>query len=402
MTLRISINKLRYALVFALLFFAAMNFKAKFFYFVFAALISLGILQRRLLINAGSLVYLALGVLMAVYNYDEGVLSMVRCLAPLSLYLVGYNITAIMEGKAQDFAFDEDAAKRTGYFLLISISAGSFFHYILNFATNYNKFLGRNTIDIWTGSVMAATGQATLACLMLGLSVAMIFAPKKRSHRWIGAISIVCMIAYNLVLAGRTLFVVLLVLFAVAILYMRKSLTTKGGKLKLFIGCIMTVLSLAVAYFYNLFGLRSYISQSNFFNRFGASLDMFAEDSSRASSKWAFIVNSLEYPFGGLKLREQYGYAHDLLLDGYDEYGLFGFLLLVSVLALGVWELYKFLRFTSYSHELKLAYLCVYVSVLLIFCVEPILAGMPWLFACYCLINGCLTGMNMAHFSKKQ
>ena len=37
------------------------------------------------------------------------------------------------------------------------------------------------------------------------------------------------------------------------------------------------------------------------------------------------------------------------------------------------------------------------IAILLEFLMEPILAGMQWLFACYCLINGCVVGMHMSY-----
>ena len=95
-------------------------------------------------------------------------------------------------------------------------------------------------------------------------------------------------------------------------------------------------------------------------------------------------------------MRARFGYAHDLLLDAYDEYGVVAFLLLVAILIQGGLQVYRLLRYSNYSGGFKLALLLIYVAILLEFWVEPILAGMQWLFACYCLINGCVTGMNLS------
>ena len=105
-------------------------------------------------------------------------------------------------------------------------------------------------------------------------------------------------------------------------------------------------------------------------------------------------MDGIKYPFGGLNMRRKYGYAHDLLLDGYDEYGLLALILMIVILVAGIVQLYKVLRCDTISKELKLTLLLIYVAVLLEFTVEPILEGMPWLFSCYCLINGCMSSLN--------
>lgn len=96
-------------------------------------------------------------------------------------------------------------------------------------------------------------------------------------------------------------------------------------------------------------------------------------------------------------MRSQYGYAHDLLLDGYDEYGILGLLMLLGILASGVRALYRLMIRTDYAKETKLAFLCVNCAVWLVFYVEPILPGMQWLFACYALMNGIMDAMNLTH-----
>ncbi len=389
MTLRIDLEKLKSVLICGLLFFAAMNFYAKFFYFVFAVFLVLLVIQTKVVVNQRTLLYLALGVLMALYNAREGLLSMLRCFAYVFLYVVGYNMIMLGPAKTKD----RGNLQRMAFAMLVSICAGSFAHYLLNFAINVGEVLGRNTTDIWSGSAMSATGQATLACLMLGLSVAMFFLPVKKSHRYVGVACIVAALAYNLILAGRTMLAVLLILLAVGIVYVYRESRSSLERLKISLGISVSVLGVALIFLYNVGGIRDYVMDSLLFERFGASFESIMEDSSRMNRKLAFLANGWKYPLGGLHLREEFGYAHGLLLDGYDEYGIMGLLLLTAILVLGIRSLIKLLR-TDCSRELKLALLCVYCAMLLVFCVEPILAGMAWLYACYSLINGVLDAMN--------
>ncbi len=236
---------------------------------------------------------------------------------------------------------------------------------------------------------MAATGQATLACLMLGLSIATIFAPVKKWHRLIAILAILLIMMYNFALAGRTLIVFLFLLFLLAAVYFRITSENVSERFKIWVGVLLVLLAVVITFAYNIAGLRDFIFDSNLFERFEDS--DFSSD--RTVSKFQFLRNAWRYPFGGLHLRDDYGYAHDLLLDGYDEYGIFGFLLLLTVLLLGVRSMCKLIFRSTYSRAFRMAFLCSYTSVLLMFLVEPILAGMPWLFTCYCLMNGFMDGM---------
>lgn len=381
--------------MFGLLFLAAMNFQAKFFYFVLASLLFLCIIQRKLLVISDSLAYLLLGVLMAIYDYSGGALALMRCVAWAAFYWVGFNLAAVKITRQENRPDCDPAfAEKNGYTLLVVVSFGSFAHYILNFLYNYNDQVGRNTKDIWTGEVMAATGQAALACIMCGLAVALLFAPPKPISRVIGVLCIVGLMAYNLVLACRTLLVIVLILLIVGVLYRAKTMDNAYKRFKLWIGVLLVFLILMTLFAMNIFGIQDYVMNSNLFDRFGDSPSGVLEESGRLESKLQFIMNGFRYPFGGLHLRDQFGYAHDLWLDGYDEYGIFGFVLIVAITIMGIKELVKLIRRTTYSRTFKLTVMCVYVAILLEFCVEPILAGMSWLFACFCLINGCITGMN--------
>ncbi len=397
MTLKFEVNKVKNVLIFALLFFASMNFQAKFFYFVFGATVVLALLRRYFVIDYGILPYIGLSLWMAIYNADEGPLSMLRCLAPLCFYIVGLNMTTENDHKNK-FDLEPDYIQKQGYTLLLVISLGSFSHYLMNYIYNFGNQLSRNTNDIWTGEPMAATGQNTLACLALALVTAMFFLSVKKWHRVLSVAVIGVILSYNLILAGRTLLVILVCLIITSVIYMRVNKISQQVNNLFYLLVCLIVSAIAIAF--NIGGLRDRILNSQLFSRFGGSIAAMIDDGSRLETKLQFIKESLRYPMGGLHLNEKYGFAHDLLLDAYDEYGFVALILLIAILSMGVVNLYKNLRYTDYSHEFKLTLLLINVSVLLQFTVEPILAGMPWLFACYSLINGCMVGMNRSYFKK--
>lgn len=396
MRIKIEVEKIKEMLVLVLLFMASMNFNAKFFYFVFLSFLVVLVTQRCMVIDTVSIIYLLLCITMAIYNFGEGLLSMLRCFAPLCFYLVGLNLVSD-DLTAMPKIQKRNDPQKMGYSVLVTISLGSFSHYFLNYVYNLGFSLGRNTNDIWTGQIMAATGQNALACLMLGLACTMLFLPPRKWHRWAALAIISLMLMYNLVLSCRTLLVILCILLMVGMVYPKQN-TKYGMQLLKYITYFALLCgAVMVLYTLNIGGFRDYIQDSMLFSRFDGSITLLTDNESRANAKLSFISQMLKYPFGGCHMRKMYGYAHDLLLDAYDEYGVIVFLLMIVVLIISIVKLYVLLRRTDYSESFKLSLLLIYCAVLLEFTVEPILAGMPWLFSCYCLINGCTIGMNRAY-----
>ena len=395
--IKIDVKKTEYTLIVLSLFLAAMNFYAKFFYFVFAAFIVLIILEKNLKVNLNTVPYLLLGINMAIYNADEGILSVLRCLAYVFCYMIGCNL--LLNVPLDDSLNNEESLKhiqKRGYTVISAICWGAFIHYMLNFAINYNSLLGRNTNDIWTGERLSTTIQAAIACLMTGFAVSMVICPTRKIFRYIGIVSVIGIMAYNLMLAGRTLLFMLVIVFAVGFIYFFFNTKNQAQKTEALIIVILISVVALLLFILNVGGIKDYIFGSNLFLRFdGVDENLFGGE--RVRRKILFLRNALKYPFGGLHLRERFGYAHDLLLDAYDEYGFIELIILIFVLTAGIKNLVQLCRNKDLDMSFRLSYLCVYVSILLEFCIEPIFEGVPWLFVCYCLINGCVDSTNKAY-----
>ena len=395
--IKIDVKKTEYTLIVLFLFLAAMNFYAKFFYFVFAAFIVLILLEKNLKVNLNTVPYLLLGINMAIYNADEGILSALRCLAYVFCYMIGCNL--LMNAPRDDSLNNAESLRiiqKRGYTVLSAICWGAFIHYMLNFLINYNSLLGRNTNDIWTGERLSATIQAAIACLMTGFAVSMVICPTKKIFRFIGIVSVIGIMAYNLMLAGRTLLFMLVIVFAVGFIYFLANTKNQAQKSEALIIVIVISVVALLLFILNVGGIQDYVFGSNLFLRFdGIDENLFGGE--RIRRKILFLQNALKYPLGGLHLRERFGYAHDLLLDAYDEYGFIELIILIFILSLGIKNLVQICKNKDLDVSFRLSYLCVYVSILLEFCIEPIFEGVPWLFVCYCLINGCVDGTNKAY-----
>lgn len=380
-----------YEIILVLLFLAAMNFGAKFFYFLFFSFLIV-VIERKCVADSVAAIYLILSLLMGIYNTSEGLMSALRCFAPFCAYLIGLNL---MSYNLQDrLIFQESLTQKRSFQIVTTLALGSFTHYSLNYLYNLGDSIGRNTNDIWTGDPMAATGQNALTCLILGLSCAALFIPQRKWHRWVAILNISIVMAYNLVLSCRTTIITLFILIIVCVFYPRKNMSYGVQLLKYLKWIFASIILILAIYTLNIFGIRDYIQNSQFALRSGGSIAFFTDDQSRNITKSIYISQLINYPFGGCHISAKYGYAHDLLLDAYDEYGFIVFILLVMMLIAGIKQLYFFLRRTNYAESVKLHFLLIYVATLLEFSVEPILTGMPWLMACFCLINGCIASMN--------
>jgi hypothetical protein len=270
------------------------------------------------------------------------------------------------------------------------LTAGTMGHFLLNMFINMSSKT-RHVIDFWTRAEMSATGQATLAALMVGVIAAFFFSDASKKKKIIAAAAIISILGYNLILAGRTLFVLIAILVVFA--FVHRSVVTKRKFFKTLV--FITLIAVAIVYLYNenIFGLRTSVESSNFYYRFfkGEYTQEINRDN-RMEHKMAYIRYFWDYPFGGNQIRQLYGhYAHDLYLDTYDEAGIFALLTITIYIISSFLRMVRTMRSKQLSFETRQLVACIYVVINIQFLMEPILAGMPWLLASYCFIDGAVT-----------
>ena len=372
-------------LVFILFFLASMNVFEKYFYCIFFALAIFLAVNHKIKINA-IFVALLLFSLLYVLFLPSARTSLIIILKQFSYpicYLIGYNM--LKSDDRTDSSFQP--FERILFLGVVSVAIGSFLHFLLNMFLNIGSTT-RNTIDIWSGQMLAATGQAALACLGLALFMTMIFTAQKKFVRILCAIGCLMIFAYNLVLSGRLLILLMLVLFAESFIFT----TIQERKQNIALRCVGLILALAILYLIinlNVGGVTEWISGSNLAERLKTL--SFLQDS-RFAIKGQYIVRLLDYPLGGAHIRRSVGmYAHDILLDTYSDIGLLGCLLMAGMLLVFFLQWFRVVRNKNLSVPCRLLMLCVYTVILFIFFMEPILAGMPWLFCSLCFFQGMIT-----------
>ncbi|MBO5928299.1 MAG: hypothetical protein J6Q32_05565 [Clostridia bacterium] len=385
-------NNLIFYLILALLFFMAMNFSAKFFYFAFASILVYFAFRFNLRFDYTFLVYFAVSAIMAYFQFEDGLKAMLRVFASTAVYVLGFNlIVDVLKYKNID---KKSEVLRRLFLIIIAVALGTAVHFILNYIINYGKDLGRNTIDIWSGQIASATNQATIACIMSGLSCALIIKAPKPVYRILAILVTIFILTYNLVLAGRTIIVIYATVFLVALFFYLQQTKNLKTFIKVIIWLSIIILVCGLIYNNNLFGIKDTILNSNLYDRFFGKDSMDLTETGRGEKRIFFLAHLFEYPFGGLNMRSQVGYAHDLLLDAYDEYSVFCALLLVVILIISIKNMLKFIFNVNVQLTYRLIILCVYLAIYIQFFLEPIFAGAPWLYVIFCLLNGALSAIN--------
>lgn len=371
-------------LILVLLFAAALNLISRYYFFIFIAFFLFMMKpKRKYRIDAavGWLVVLALSWVLFAPSAAVSTLSMLKPFAYVLCYIMGAGFfdDGIENNK-------EKSPYRLFYIITVTLALGTFVHYILNWATNMDT-VERNTVDIWTQEVMGATGQAALACLPLGLAISFLFSKTGKLVKILSATTIVLILIYNLVLSGRTLLVMLLAIVAVSFLH-RLSMQ-KGGRIRVIVIFLVIVLLILFVYQTDLFGVRSMVEDSPLYKRF-FSKDKTSEldEDVRMEKKIYFLNNMHRFLFGGAHIREEMGYSHDIIFDTHDEAGIFAFIAMLGYLTISAAHLIRCVTDKSLPFVFRNAVLCIYGALYLEFMVEPILLGMPWLFATFCLIDG--------------
>lgn len=365
----------------------SMDFFSLFFYIVFALFcFILCCMFRGFEIPQITMPVAILSVSMCLFSPTTrgGGMAMIRPFAYPACIIIGYNLIRTESV--------EKAGKRVKW-LIVALSTGAYCHYIFNMLYNWGKDLNRNTFDYWTKTILSATGQSTLACLMIGLSVCVIFTKSRLIYKVLSTGVIVSILYYNLVLGGRTIFILVIILFVLNIILEFGIRKTVSARIVLLFSVVFFAMIGLLFVRNNIFGVVDTFNKSNFYKRFylGYGGLEITEDS-RFNFKIMYLMNMFNYPFGGNELYRAVGnhYAHDLLLDTYSDSSIFAFsAILVLIICLFV-SFRRIMRVRAIDVDTRRIIVCSLVTFFVIFTVEPILRGMPWLFASFCVLCGAI------------
>ena len=373
-----------------LMFLAALNIVDRYYFCIYiAGALFLLTPNRKLRFNSSVTMLLLFGIAILLFNPSSQttVLNMLKPFSFVLCYMMGYGLFRNKYSEEQTLLKEEKNVSSVMYIL----AGGTLLHFLLNMMVNLASESRTELIDFWTKSEMAATVQATLACLTVGVAIAFLFSKVGLRKKLVALGAIGLIVAYNLILAGRTLFLFIIITAVVAFLYLCVAQRRKNTKL---VAVLMVVfLILTLAYSADAFGIKTTVESSNFYLRFfGDSGTQELDDDKRLEYKLVYIERFFDHMWGGGHIRKSYGYyAHDLYLDTYDDAGIFALLTIVAYITSSLLRLWKCIRSKQISLQMRMLVLCTYVVCNMQFWLEPIILGVPWLLACYCFMDGAVS-----------
>ena len=306
-------------------------------------------------------------------------------------FLLGYGLVWPLNNDAKDVNIAE---KRAGSLITVA-AVGFFVHILLNLYINNGQEAGsRNTVDFWIRDSRAATGQAGIACIPLAWCVAYLFRDEKVNKKLLAIIALLAMLYYNLTLASRTMIFSFIILIAAATIFFLKRSRTNKNAIFSIVMIIAICAAVMLIYSNDVWGIRSLVEESTLTDRLGEENSAVLAEDTRWIYKLEYIKLMPDHLWGGGNIRSIVGaHAHDILLDTYDDAGLVALLAIIAILWDAIAKLLKLLRSCHFEYNTKLLILCTYIAIGIIFMVEPILDGMPWLLMSFCFLHGIVSGL---------
>ena len=378
---------MRFMILF-MIFLGALDFAARYYVWFFAAFIIFFIYVGRgkLAVDRSFVALLFFAMFVVLFSPDT-FLKYTYILKPFVYplcYLVGYNLLG-----SRDHASDEKTIKKLWFIIFLAMMV----HWALNMSANQSINNRLELIDYWTREETSATLMATIATVPVGISCAMLIASPKKWQKLLAAVALIVILLFNLSLGGRSVLLITAICLVAGFLFFLKSSRNAKTKIRTSVIALVVVAACVVIYTENHFGVRDVIEDSIFNDRFyGQHSDINIDDDDRLQTKWLYLENMVFYPFGGDKLRESLNWnsAHDLYLDTYSYSGALSFIALMYFIIASIIRVCKLIKDRGVSLYMRTLFFCAYLAMHIQFLIEPIIRGMPWLLAVYCLMDGLL------------
>lgn len=329
------------------------------------------------------------GFTYTIFGFINDIFSASILLLPIIMYYCGTIIYNIMYSNTKKI---ENNIKKC----ILSIAFGTFTHAMLNYFNNLNS-LNRNITDFWTKESSAATLQGTFVVMILSLIFYYIFCEKKYIKKIILIICSTLSIMFLTLIGTRTpLIIMLIVFFLEFILYM--ILNNKIKKhIKLIFGIIILIIIGFYAYDKNIYNIKNYIEESNLYLRLGEK-DIKSSDTMRFETQLLAIKSLINNPFGTKDKIGNLQYAHNMWFDIGKDVGIIPFMFLLIYTLNSIISILKIIKNKEYTKNYKIFISSIYLGILISFCIEPILQGIPYYFGIYTLINAII---DMDEYKKK-
>lgn len=342
---------------------------------------------RKIVVNRGT-IYLALFSIsfysLSVLYHPEMLTFYILpyLLAPILGYIIGSNYMQSSTRESVDYLL---------HACFFTIVGGRFLHGLFNFVISkgYQNYT-RNGIDFWTRTVLSATGQGalmTLAGSLLFYGTFLISFKEKPIEKTVVLFMVACALANYLLSATRGgLFIGITVFMLESFLFIFIEKIDKKKKMQV-LACLFILIIIGMCVFFtDMFGVRDAFYTSALYQRLGHQNDISTSNTGRIQMLIRVIPNAFCHPFGDGSLNT----AHNLWLDILKQTGWLPFLCLILFTIYCSKLIFEVVRMEKQKKENKYFILAVFLSACLNFAIEPIMKGMPYFFAGFCIMMGAL------------
>lgn len=308
------------------------------------------------------------GILASVIFF--GAKESIKAFVPILTFLAAAAVIAIVKDKK---AF----IKRFIFvlFLAYSIQIALLYFYNLSAARPGERTL----ISLWGDKLISVTVVAVLCSFVIGFSISKLFNVTKSLRCIFYTIPLSIVFLINIMTSTRTPFLVFAIaLFFTFILYV--FYTKKSVRNGVLLSVTSIVLIFGVVFGFNLFGIRTTIMSSSIVGR--------VEESGLNNGRGTIFINHLKSMnmsfFGGSVISAKYGFAHNIVQESYDLYGIFALIAIILIIFGFLRTLYLGIR----KKDLLIFYIGpIYFAILPQLLSEPIIEGYPVFFWNIIFIN---------------
>ncbi len=303
-----------------------------------------------------------------------GTNATVKCINYCGAYIIGYSIISKAYNKVK-------LIKNC----LFSIFAGYSCQIIFVFI--YNIYKGqpstRTLYAVWNDGLISVTLIALLSSVVIGYSFYAFFCSKNIVLIIYSFITLIITAMINILTATRTPFLLFAIVYLFLILAFFKNVHL-SVKIKFAFVLLGIAIIAIICYQHDWFGIKTFWLNSALFERFGEE----GVQTGRIEIAKQFISYMLQYPFGGGFARQEiHNYAHNILLEIYDMYGVIPFFITLVIYIEAIRNIILVVKKgkdVSCNHLLAGLYIAIIIQMFL----EPVIEGFPILFYTFLFIHG--------------
>lgn len=311
-------------------------------------------------------------------------------------YKVWYAISTISlyaYGDYMDFdglSTKERSEKVTSVIKTIAIAYAAFVLMTMVYSIMKGQFaITRNPLNIWTGTLRAATHFGTMSLIPLAYGLYLIIATRsKMSHKY-GWMLIIFVSLVAIITGSRTALFLVPIGFIIAYLADIKiqGVFTKKN-LNQLLGALILFAFVTVAFLGDAFGFQTLFYKSQLGQRYLLGYAPAMTEDGRWKKTVFFFENISKSLWGGGYTRSNVGSIHNIYLDVFDLSGIipFGLLIIFTLIVVGDYRRLRKSASVDDSTALLLLLICSLTFIQLL--LEPVMESVPVMIWCLLLICG--------------